>query len=345
MIRTLFCLLLIAVPATAQLKFAVSGDSRNCGDVVMPLIAADATAQSAKFYWHLGDLRAMYDVDQDMQLRADRKQKLNIAEYVNASWPDYIDNQIAPFGEMPFFVGIGNHELYFNRARNDFIVQFADWLNAPVIKDQRLRDDPKDHRLKTYFHWIQDGVDFIYLDNASPDQFERAQLAWLGQVLKRAAEDKSVHTVIVGMHAALPDSLASGHSMNDYPQQADTGRQVYSQLVDLHSTTKKPVYVLASHSHFVMSNIFNTEPNRTRKAVLPGWIIGTAGAFRYKLPGSAKEADFAQTGVYGYLLGTLQQNGEVKFDFREVTEAQLTPEARAKFGQELLNYCFAENKE
>src|SRR3954469_5468705 len=159
MIRILACVLLLVTAASAQLKFAVSGDSRNCGNVVMPLIAADATAQGAKFYWHLGDLRAMYDIDQDMQLRADRKQKITIADYANTAWPDYIENQIAPFGEMPFFVGIGNHELYFNRSRNDFIVQFADWLNAPVIKDQRLRDDPKDHRLKTYFHWIQDGVD------------------------------------------------------------------------------------------------------------------------------------------------------------------------------------------
>jgi len=47
-------------------RFVVSGDSRNCGDVVMPGIAAGAKLDGASFYWHLGDLRAIYDFDQDM---------------------------------------------------------------------------------------------------------------------------------------------------------------------------------------------------------------------------------------------------------------------------------------
>ncbi len=40
--------------------FAVSGDSRNCGDVVMPAIAKSAAANQAAFYWHAGDFRAIY---------------------------------------------------------------------------------------------------------------------------------------------------------------------------------------------------------------------------------------------------------------------------------------------
>src|SRR2546430_12720908 len=51
----------------AQWTFAVSGDSRNCGDVVMPSIAAAAANNHAAFYWHLGDLRAIYGVDEDYQ--------------------------------------------------------------------------------------------------------------------------------------------------------------------------------------------------------------------------------------------------------------------------------------
>ncbi len=47
-------------------KFAVSGDSRNCGDVVMPAIAASVLKSGASFYWHLGDFRAIYDFDEDM---------------------------------------------------------------------------------------------------------------------------------------------------------------------------------------------------------------------------------------------------------------------------------------
>src|SRR5205807_7762818 len=40
---------------TAAWNFAVSGDSRNCGDVVMPAIAAGVLPGGAAFYWHLGE--------------------------------------------------------------------------------------------------------------------------------------------------------------------------------------------------------------------------------------------------------------------------------------------------
>ncbi|MFZ0036745.1 MAG: hypothetical protein WAK91_04955, partial [Candidatus Acidiferrales bacterium] len=49
------------------MRFAVSGDSRDCGDVVMPAIAIKALAQQPAFYWHLGDFRKIYDFDEDMQ--------------------------------------------------------------------------------------------------------------------------------------------------------------------------------------------------------------------------------------------------------------------------------------
>ena len=52
-------------PADAW-RFAVSGDSRNCGDIVMPAIAASVLKSGAQFYWHLGDFRAIYDFDEDM---------------------------------------------------------------------------------------------------------------------------------------------------------------------------------------------------------------------------------------------------------------------------------------
>jgi hypothetical protein len=345
MLRLVLSILLLALPTFAQLKFAISGDSRNCGDVVMPLIAADATKHGAQFYWHLGDFRWISDIDQDIRLRADRTQLLSIAGYLSSAWPDAIDNQLGAFGSMSFYPGIGNHETTLGRTRNDFILQFADWLNAPTLKEQRLRDNPADHRLKTYFHWIQGGTDFIYLDNASPDQFDAAQMTWFSSVLKRAGKNNDVHSVVVGMHAALPDSLASHHSMSDYPQQADSGHKVYQQLVDFRQNTRKPVYVFASHSHFYMANVFNTAANRAGNAVLPGWIVGTAGAERYKLPEDAKQADAAMTNIYGYLLGTVQPNGEIKFEFREVKETDVTPESRTRLGTELMNYCFKENHE
>jgi hypothetical protein len=343
--KVLLCLsLLLTSFSFAQMKFAVSGDSRNCGDVIMPLIAADAQKNGAQFYWHLGDLRAMYDIDQDMQMRAGQPH-MTITEYADAAWPDFIDNQIAAFGTMPFYIGIGNHEMYLGRTRADFVGQFADWLNTPTLQVQRLKDDPKDHRVKTYFHWIQGGVEFIYLDNATTDQFDAMQMAWFTQVLSRAETNRDVHAVVVGMHAVLPDSLAAGHSMNDWPQGAESGRKVYAQLVAFREKTKKPVYALASHSHFYVANVFNTEGNRTKKAVIPGWIVGTAGAFRYNLPPTASEADEAKTGVYGYLLATVGAQGDINFEFREAKQSDLTPAATQKFGKALLDYCFQQNKD
>jgi hypothetical protein len=57
---TLCLVLLTASKATAQAAaplwtFAVSGDSRNCGDFVMPAIAAKVKGENDAFYWHLGD--------------------------------------------------------------------------------------------------------------------------------------------------------------------------------------------------------------------------------------------------------------------------------------------------
>ena len=342
-IRLLACCLLLASTAFAQLKFAVSGDSRNCGDIVMPLIAADATKNGAEFYWHLGDLRAMYDFDEDIARRPNQP-KPTIADYEATAWQDFIDNQIGAWGKTPFFVGIGNHELI-TKTRQEFIIQFADWLNSPVIQQQRLHDDPRDHAVKTYYHWIRGGVDFVYLDDASNDEFDDAQMRWFHNVLQRAVTDQQVKSVVIGMHAVLPDSLASDHSMNDWPQGTQTGRRVYSMLVDFKAQTHKPVYLLASHSHFFMQNVFNTEALRSKNAVLPGWIVGTAGAYRYKLPARASQADKAVTGIYGYLLGTASASGEVTFDFHEVKQANVTPELLHKFGQPLVDYCFQQNKQ
>src|SRR5262249_55869148 len=161
-------------------KFAVAGDSRNCGDVVMPALAAAVRAEGALFYWHLGDFRAMADFDQDMvsERKARSANGLTILEYQRTAWNDFIENQLTPFGEIPVFLGIGNHELYPPKSRSDFLLQFADWFAAEPISRQRLADDPKDHRLKTYYHWVERGVDFVTLDNASADQFDDEQLKW-----------------------------------------------------------------------------------------------------------------------------------------------------------------------
>jgi hypothetical protein len=324
--------------------FAASGDSRNCGDVVMPSIAEAAAKNHAAFYWHLGDLRAIYGVDEDYQHSPEHRGK-TIAkdDYLKDAWDDFIQNQLGPFGSMPVFVGIGNHETTPPKTREQFAQTFAKWLDAPALSKQRLADNPQAAMPRTYFHWIQGGVDFIYLDNATVDQFSSDQLNWLNGVLDRASSNKEVRALVVGMHAALPDSLASGHSMNDWPTGAESGRRVYTELLNFKKKTRKHVYLLASHSHFYMNGIFNSESWKAHGGELPGWIVGTAGAVRYALPPDSPHAKEARTKVYGFLLGTVHTNGAIDFKFEEVKRESVPAAITERYTPEFVDFCFHRN--
>jgi calcineurin-like phosphoesterase family protein len=333
----------VASDPAGSWRFVVSGDSRNCGDVVMPSIAAAASAVDASFYWHLGDLRAIYDFDEDYRQQHPTE---TIIGYETKAWDDFIRNQVEPFGDIPVFLGIGNHETTAPKTRADFTLAFADWLDAPALRQQRLQDDPHDHSVRTYYHWVQRGVDFINLDNATPDQFDQGQLAWFRRVLMHATANSELRAIVVGMHEALPDSLASGHSMSDAPVALATGRVAYQLLLDARAT--KPVYVLASHSHFVMEGIFDTPYWREHGGVLPGWIVGTAGAVRYALPPGAGSARFARTGVYGYLRATVSPPGvkdadPIRFEFQEVTEQDVPLAVKERFTPAFVHRCYAGN--
>ncbi len=248
-------------------SFAVSGDSRNCGDIVMPAIAQGVRRDGASFYWHLGDYRAVYTFDEDyLHIHPGT----TISEYLTNAWPDFISHQLQPFGDTPVFLGLGNHELIAPKSRPDYTIQFADWLDKPVLQEQRMEDNPNDHMLRTYNHWIDRGVDFITLDNASSDEFDSAQMAWLTGVLRRAADNPAIKTLVLGMHDPLPDGLAAGHGMNDWAQGQSTGRNVYASLVAFRKTSGKNVYVIASHSHFVMNNIYATACHGQRRGA--SWV-------------------------------------------------------------------------
>jgi hypothetical protein len=310
----------------------------------MPAIAAGAASNGAAFYWHLGDFRALYDFDEDIlqQRKVSGAGKLSISDYFKLAWDDFLQNQVAPFGAMPVYLSIGNHELVAPKSRLEYLAQFADWLNVPPIQGQRLKDNPKDRRLKSYYHWIQNGVDFVVLDNASNDQFESEQVGWLERIAARAAADPAITTIVAGMHAALPDSLASDHSMNDWAQGEKSGRRVYAALLKAQTAGKK-VYVLASHSHFYMSGIFDSPYWRSHGGVVPGWIVGTAGAVRYALPAGAAQAKEAKTNTYGYLVANVDSDGSIRFDFQEIKEPDIPAAVVTRFTPEFVHECFVGN--
>src|ERR1035438_2114900 len=196
-------------PPAPVWHFAVSGDSRNCGDVVMPAISAGVLKSGASFYWHLGDFRAIYDFDEDIYPPA--KLQLNpahvtITDYLTKAWPDFIDRQLRPFANLEVFLGIGNHETIYPKTRENYITQFETWLNTPRIKAQR-EHDKESATVRTYYHFVMNNnVDFISLDNASGNTFDPAEVDWIKARVAEDEKTKAITTVVVGMHEALPGS-------------------------------------------------------------------------------------------------------------------------------------------
>ncbi|HXH49929.1 MAG TPA: metallophosphoesterase [Terriglobia bacterium] len=326
--------------------FAVSGDSRNCGDVVMPAIAAGAQAHHAAFYWHLGDFRLGSDVDQDMaQEERYRERHLSFSRYIGINWNDFIQNQLLPFGNVPVFLVIGNHELHF-KTEEDYLAQFGNWLNTPIIRRQRLQDDPADYGLRTYYHWKVGGVDFFSMDNASGNQFDRRQMLWFESALKRDEADPNVHTIVLGMHRPLPHGVAP-HSMGESAQGIESGSQVYKDLLEVRRAGKH-VYALGGHLHAYASDVYNTDYWKSHGGVLPGWILGTAGATRASLARNSPGASEAVTNVYGYVLGTVNplgsDTGSIGFKFYEVKESNVPRVVVDKFTPELTHWCFEQNR-
>jgi hypothetical protein len=350
-------------PKEGTWRFIVSGDSRNCGDVVVPAIAAQGLAKyQPAFYWHLGDLRAIYKIDEDMAAAAQKaSQYLSCEAYHKAAWQDFIDHQIVPFGTTRFYLGIGNHEVIPPKTSAEFSSEFKDWLLTPRLQMQR-RDMAEIAAAKTgpcgkiaaqpylsatpYFHWVRNQIDFVYLDNSS-GVFPGEQLDWFDCILERAHNNDAIKAVVVGMHEALPSSRASNHAMCDdamqdpvlKKQSCESGRHVYDALVEFNKS--KHVYLLASHSHFYMKGIFDNQPSATR---LDGWIVGTAGAMRYPLPARAQAGPNALADHYGYLLGTVD-NDSVRFEFQEVSESDIPQATRTQYPQALISWCFAKNSQ
>jgi hypothetical protein len=330
----------------ADWVFAVSGDSRNCGDVVMPAIAAGVKRSGAAFYWHLGDLRWISNIDEDIRHQPEYVSKpLTKPEYLEMAWNDFIQNQIVPFGDVPFYLGIGNHETVRPKDHAAFLAQFSSQLDLPNLRAQRLLDDPTDLQPKTYYHWIDRGVDFVNLDNATQYQFDAEQLSWFERILRSDSAKAQIRTIVVGMHEALPESLSKDHAMDQSKGGAETGLRVYADLLNAQNKDGKRVYVLASHSHYFMNGTFNTEYWRKHGGILPGWIVGTAGAVRYPLPPEADAAKEAVTNVYGFLAGTVSSTGQIRFVFHPLDEADVPAAISARYTPEFVHWCFAENSQ
>ncbi|HYU35322.1 MAG TPA: hypothetical protein VEW48_24475 [Thermoanaerobaculia bacterium] len=342
-------------PPAGTWYFAVSGDSRDCGDLIMPKIARDIESRRATtpaaFYWHLGDFRRMFGPDCDMVKRdhpdwdcatrpEDGLGMNDMSRYLNDAWEDFLDRQIDPFGKTPVFLGIGNHELGAGRTRDDFRRTFQKWLTSAPIHLQRIRESalkPPFYTTEgdTYYHFVQNGVDFISLDNADSASFSAAQLGWLQTVLDNDAKDPSIKTIVAGMHEALPYSKQRGHAMDASCQGLCSGERAYDLLFRAQAMGGKHVYVLASHSHLFVTDLFDGQPEHTGQ-VLPGWVVGTAGAQQYL----QQEGDPIR---YGWALVAVHPDGTLDVTFQEVKRTS-PPVPTYKGAGPLTDFCFTQNR-
>jgi hypothetical protein len=330
--------------------FAVSGDSRDCGDLIMPKIAravADDREHPAAFYWHLGDFRRMYGPDCDVvkrthpdwDCRSRPEETLGAGEmnrYLETAWDDFVERQIRPFAPIPVFLGIGNHDLGAGRTRIEFERRFQPWLTSGPIHNQRVREG-KDRFFSTegatFYHFVQNGgTDFIYLDNAS-ESFSADQIQWLETVLNRDRADAGIKTIVVGMHEALPFSRQRGHAMDTSCAGLCSGQQVYDLLYRMWKPGGKRVYVFTSHAHLFVDRLFETPEHEGQ--VLPAWLVGTAGAEQYRT-----ETEPVQ---YGYVLAAVYPDGTLDARFREVGRDS-PPLATGPGAEPLTAFCFERNK-
>jgi hypothetical protein len=323
--------------------FAVSGDSRNCGDFVVPAIASKVIAEKDSFYWHLGDFRWISSPDQDLLAMLPAGAPLSKSEYLERAWDDFLERQMKSFGPFPVFLGRGNHEAVPPMTRDGYIAKFSSFLTRPEIEAQR-KADGNAGAVQPWYHWIRDGVDFITLDNASRDEFSDTQLSWLRAVLDRdLAPQSGIRTIVAGMHESLPHSTSSNHAMDDWDLGIRSGERVYTWLYDAQAAGKH-VYILSSHSHFYSPNVYSTAYwKQYSGSVVPGIIIGGAGAQRYQLP---KEADKAsKTNIYGYLQGTVHADGSIDFILHELSEADLIQAKWPNAPLDAIHWCFIHNSE
>lgn len=330
--------------SNAVWTFAVSGDSRNCGDFVMPVIASRVKAERDAFYWHLGDFRWMSKPDEDLTAM-EGGTLLSVDEYRQVAWDDFLTHQLAAFGDFPVFLGRGNHETVAPMTRDRYIAKFSGYLNRPeIVAQDRLDGGAAAPLSSPWYHVVRDGIDFITMDNAAHEEFSDAQLAWLRGVLDRdLAAGSGVKTIIAGMHEALPNSTSSNHAMDDSGGHGtESGEKAYRWFAAAQAAGKH-VYLLASHSHFYSPDIYNSPEWRKAGIVVPGVIIGSAGAHRYLLPKTVDPR--SKTHIYGYLQATVHGDGTIDFALKEISEKEMVEHKWPNAPAATVHECFVGNSD
>jgi hypothetical protein len=91
-----------------------------------------------------------------------------------------------------------------------------------------------------------------------------------------------------------------------------------------------------------MNDAYNTACHKGD--VLPGWIMGSAGAVRYRLPTDRALSTIDKTDIYAYLLGTVAGDGSITFQVREIGPSNVPAGVVKEFSDEQVKWCFEQNK-
>ena len=130
-----------------------------------------------------------------------------------------------------------------------------------------------------------------------------------------------------------------------------SGRRAYGDLVQWkHETNRRRVRPRQPFALLHAGSLRHSllEQSRSRRR-LPGWIVGSAGARRNRLPDLSAEMlakTKAETDVWGYLRGNVSKNGEITFDFIKVSAKDLPKKVHDLYGDDLIvGFCSNGNKD
>ena len=142
-----------------------------------------------------------------------------------------------------------------------------------MLRAQRRKNTPADPRVTSYYHWIDRRIAFYFLDNATDDQFDDAQVAWFERALTRNSADRSIRTIVARMNKPPPNGYDTATSIKRSPRPRRPDDIVYTDLLKAQRDGHKRVYVLASHQHFYMEDASPTRPTgrTTAASCRVGW--------------------------------------------------------------------------
>ena len=336
-----------STPSGASWRFAVSGDSRNCGDVVMPAIAAGVARDQAAFYWHLGDFRAIYTFDEDIEHQPEHLGKpLTISDYENLAWQDFIDSQLAPFGKLPVFLAMGNHEAVPPKTReraSAAVCRLAEHAGdrAPAIAGRSARPShedllPLDRARRGVLHAGQRHARPV---RPRPVALVRARA---GARLRRSqrGHDRGRHARgLAGQHRRVAQH--AGFSGGN--------RERAARLCRLAAGAERGAQTRVRSRQplaFLSWTAFSTRNTCGRTgACCPDGSSGRPGRCATFCRPTPKTPTRRKPTCTAICSPPSQPSGEIHFDFKKLAESDLQAAVGKRYQADFVHWCFAQNTE